>query len=137
HRHQDLGLAGEAADCALLLLHQLLGLPLGLLAHDDVLQDGGLAGGRGHDDGRARRTSRSPCSPSSRKDRSTPPGRRGWGVPVAMRKTISGMVRAMACRSPAEVMPKYSRTAALGLVTARSTMRPSASSTNSSVTGWS
>src|SRR5262249_4114795 len=49
HRHQDLGLAGEAADCALLLLHQLLGLPLGLLAHDDVLQDGGLAGGRGHD----------------------------------------------------------------------------------------
>ena len=50
---------------------------------------------------------------------------------------ISVMVRAMACRSPAEVMPKYSRTAALGLVTARSTMRPSSSSTKSSVTGWS
>lgn len=49
----------------------------------------------------------------------------------------SGMVRAMACRSPAAVMPKYSRTAALGLVTDRSTMRPSSSSTKSSVTGWS
>src|SRR5262249_3669162 len=131
HGHEDGGLAGEAADRALLLLHELLGLPPGLLVDDDVLRNGWLCGRRGGHEGRAGRTSRWPCSPRSRKGRSVPPARRRWGVPAAMRKTISVMVRAMACRSPAEVMPKYSRTAALGLVTARRTICPSSSTTKS------
>jgi hypothetical protein len=45
------------------------------------------------------------------------------------------MTRTIAWRSPAAVIPKYSRTAALGLETAWSTISPCGPTTNSSVTG--
>src|SRR5690242_16552385 len=47
------------------------------------------------------------------------------------------MARTTAWRSPAAVIPKYSRTAALGLETASSTSAPPGPTTNSSATGWS
>src|SRR6266850_1790775 len=163
HPHRDGGQDGvgpalEVAGRALLLLDELLGLLPGPLVDDGERLAQRLA--RGHERRRrasgderwrqarnqsiqwsaagsrfARITSRSPWSPSSRKDRSLPRSSNRCGVPAATRKTISFISRSISWRSPGPDRPRYSRTAALGLETEVRAMSRSGSTTNSSVTG--